>query len=43
MQRVTKAMQANPLFFAFLLPMVTDSALTLVGQAPSYWQSCSTI
>lgn len=43
MQRVTKAVQANPLFFAFLLPMVTDGMVTLVGQGPSYWQSYSNV
>jgi hypothetical protein len=39
MQRVTKIVQANPLFFAFLLPMATDCIVTLLGQAPLYWQS----
>lgn len=27
----------NPIFFSFLLPMLTDGILTLVGQNPSYW------
>lgn len=39
MLRVTKVVQANPLFFAFLLPIATDGIVTLVGQGPSYWQS----
>jgi hypothetical protein len=33
MQRVRKAVQANPLFFAFLLPMVTDGMVTLECKA----------
>lgn len=27
----------NPIFFAFLLPAVTDGAVTLLGQDTSYW------
>ena len=38
MQQVTRAIKANPLFLAFLLPMVTDGVVTLVGQDRSYWQ-----
>ncbi|RJR28123.1 hypothetical protein C4564_06190 [Candidatus Microgenomates bacterium] len=29
----------NPLFFAFLLPAVTDGTVTLLGQDTSYWTS----
>ena len=38
MKRMMKAIKANPLFLAFLLPMVTDGVVTLVGQDSSYWQ-----
>lgn len=27
----------NPLFFAFLFPALVDSAITLLGQSPNYW------
>jgi hypothetical protein len=33
MQRARKAVQDNPLFFAFLLPMVTDGMVTLECKA----------
>ncbi len=29
----------NPLFFSFLLPMLTDGIMTLIGQNPSYWSN----
>lgn len=32
----------NPLFFAFIFPLVTDTALTLAGQDPSYWSNYAT-
>lgn len=38
MQSIIRAIKANPLFLAFLLPMVTDGVVTLVGQDRSYWQ-----
>lgn len=29
----------NPLFFMFFLPMSFDALLTVLGQAPEYWQN----
>lgn len=29
----------NPLFFSFVLPQLTDGALTLFGQDKEYWQN----
>jgi hypothetical protein len=43
MQQAMKAVKANPLFCSFLLPMVTDGVVPLVGQGPSYWQSYSNV
>ena len=43
MQRVLKVVQANPLFFVFLLPMATDLIVTLVGQGPKYWHDYSQV
>lgn len=37
MEKPTKVFKKNPLFFSFLLPMLTDGIMTLVGQNPSYW------
>ena len=41
MQQALKIVKANPLWFAFLLPVVTDCVVTLVGQASTYWQNNS--
>lgn len=32
-----KFVSRNPLFFAFLLPALTDGVVTLMGQEQSYW------
>lgn len=32
-----KIISRNPLFFAWLLPALTDGVVTLVGQEKSYW------
>lgn len=34
---IKKIIQRNPLFFAFLLPAVTDGLTTLLGQNKNYW------
>jgi hypothetical protein len=43
MQKAIKVVKANPLWFSFLFPMLTDGVVTLVGQAPSYWQHNSRV
>src|SRR5713226_7946631 len=39
---IFKPFKANPLFFSFLLPLVTDTIVTLLGQDASYYQSYNT-
>ncbi len=39
MSIILKAVKGNVLFFSFLLPLLTDEVLTLLGQDPFYWQS----
>src|SRR5437899_12115617 len=39
---MNRALKANPLFFAFILPLLTDSIVTLLGQDALYYRSPST-
>lgn len=36
---VKRIIKTNPLFFAFLLPALTDGVVTLLGQSKQYWNS----
>lgn len=36
-KRVFSLIKHNPLFFAFLLPAITDGAVTILGQDSQYW------
>ena len=39
MEIVSTLIQANPLYFSFLFPMLTDGIATLLGQDRSYWKN----
>jgi hypothetical protein len=38
-----KAVEKNPLFFAFLFPALLDGVVTLLGQDPQYWGGLRTV
>ncbi|MDP2670996.1 MAG: hypothetical protein Q8P13_00825 [bacterium] len=43
MNYLNKQIKKNPLFFALLLPALTDSIITLLGQSQAYWNGSKTV
>lgn len=43
MKKIQKAINKNPLFFAFFFPALMDGTTTLLGQGSEYWSASRTV